>query len=35
MSDPFHHKHPYLTVIVLLIILLVVSKFFRHVLAPA
>ena len=34
MSDPFHHKHPYLTVIVLLIILLVISKFFQACSGP-
>ena len=34
MSDPFHHKHPYLTVIVLLIILLVISKFFSGMFWP-
>ena len=34
MSDPFHHKHPYLTVIMLLIILLVVSEFFSSMFWP-
>ena len=34
MTDPFHHKHPYLTVIVLLIILLVVSEFFSSLFSP-
>lgn len=28
MSEPFHHKHPYLTVLILLIMLLIVTDFF-------
>ena len=31
MTDSFHHKHPYLTVLILLIILLVVSDFVRDI----